>query len=325
MNWNDFNNIGALIIGDVMIDRYLTGSVDRISPEAPVPVVLLSGREERLGGAANVALNVQAMGATAYLCSVTGTYAAGEEFAALMEAQALDTEGMVRLPGRVTTVKTRVMSGAQHLLRIDEEETGDIDPAGEALLLQAVKRILDTKPVHVIIFQDYNKGVLTPAVIAAVLKEAQNRNIPTAVDPKEKNFWAYRGVCLFKPNLREIRNQYPGEVLPEMESLRETADYIRRQLGNELTLITLSDKGMFVDGAGHSALLPTHPRVIADVSGAGDTVISVAALCLASGMDPEAMATLSNLAGGQVCEKPGVAPVDKATLEKEYRALFIST
>lgn len=324
MNWIDFNKLGVLIVGDVMIDRYLTGSVERISPEAPVPVVLLSGREDRLGGAANVALNVQAMGAAAYLCSVTGRDVAGDEFAGLMAARALDAEGIIRRPGRITTVKTRVMSGAQHLLRIDEEVAEDITPEEEKLLLRAVLNALDSRPVHVIIFQDYNKGVLTSGLIAGILREAQSRGIPTVVDPKEKNFWAYRGVQLFKPNLREIRRHYPGEVLPEIESLQETAAYIREQLGNSLTLITLSEKGLFVDDAGKSELLPTQPRVIADVSGAGDTVISVAALCLALGVPPRAMAAIANLAGGQVCERPGVVSVDKTRLESECRSLGLT-
>ncbi len=321
IDWAGFDNLNALIVGDVMIDRYLKGTVERISPEAPVPVVLLAGRESRLGGAANVALNVQAMGAQARLCSVIGDDPAGDEFLELMKAHGLPTEGILKSAHRITTRKTRVMAGAQHLLRLDEETTEDLVREDEDSLMDKVRSMLDTAPVKVIIFQDYNKGVLTKRVIELVLKEAGARQIPTAVDPKEKNFWAYQGVSLFKPNLREIRRQYPGSVLPEMDSLLAAAAYIRSQTGNRIALITLSEKGVFVEEEGRGVVLPTHARVIADVSGAGDTVISVAALGLALGLPATQLATLANLAGGQVCEKPGVVPVDRYLLQSAFQKL----
>ncbi len=318
LNWKDFEQLHALVVGDVMIDRYLAGAVERISPEAPVPVVQLSRRESRLGGAGNVGLNIQAMGATAHLCSAVGADAAGEEFFDLMRAGGLSAEGILMCPNRITTTKTRVMAGAQHLLRVDEETTDDLQAGDEARLLDAVRTILDSYPVRVIIFQDYNKGTLTPALIDAVLLEARRRSIPTAVDPKEKNFWAYRGVTLFKPNLKEIRSQYPGAIQPDPESLAFASAYIRERLGNRISLITLSERGVFVEENGRGVLLPTHPRVIADVSGAGDTVVAVAALGLALGLPTEVLAALSNMAGGQVCEKPGVVSVDRIQLEEEY-------
>lgn len=321
-NWDDFNKLNVLIVGDVMLDRYLRGAVERISPEAPVPVVNMKGQEARLGGAANVALNVQAMGATPYLCSVVGEDVAGEEFVKIMTDNRLWPEGIVRSPGRMTTAKTRVMAGGQHLLRIDEEQTDDISSEETMRLLETVQTLMDNIKVDVVIFQDYNKGVLTPAFIGEVIEMAIKRDIPTAVDPKDKNFWAYRGATLFKPNLREIRGQVPFEITPDATTLDTTAVYAREKLNHEITMITLSEKGLYIEARGKSLLLPTHPRVIADVSGAGDTVISVAALGLALGMPPAVFAALSNLAGGQVCEKPGVVPVHKAQLEREYRQFW---
>lgn len=317
--WSDFERLTVLIIGDVMLDRYLYGSVERISPEAPVPVVQLTGRETRLGGAANVALNVKAMGATPLLCSVIGTDAAGEEFLELMRWHELPTEGILRHTDRPTTTKTRVMAGAQHLLRIDEEITNDLAPDDERQLLDAAFQLLERRVVQVIIFQDYNKGVLTRQTIERLLAEASRRQIPTAVDPKDRNFWAFKGASLFKPNLKEIRRQYPGVIQPaDLASLQAAAGFIRARLGNHISLITLSDKGIFVEAGDGGCLIPTQPRVIADVSGAGDTVISVASLALALGIAPREMALLANLAGGQVCEKPGVAPLDRRLLAQEY-------
>lgn len=318
INWSDFDQLHALVIGDVMTDRYLIGSVDRISPEAPVPVVQLRKKEARLGGAANVALNIQAMGATAWLCSAVGNDEAADELLELMLHERLPAQGIIRCAGRKTTVKTRVMAGAQHLLRVDEETTDDLSGKEAEQLLQRITEILNRHRIDVIIFQDYNKGVLTPEIIRAVIAEAGRRNIPTAVDPKMKNFWEYRGVTLFKPNLKEIRNQYPHPLPPALDSLNEAARYIRNQLDNRLVIITLSENGLFYSDFGSSNIIPAVPRSIADVSGAGDTVISVAALCMALGMPPAEIGILANIAGGQVCEHPGVVPVNRTDLEKEY-------
>jgi len=319
IDWTAFDSLQVLIVGDVMTDRYLIGSVERISPEAPVPVVQLRQKEARLGGAANVALNVQAMGANAWLCSAIGNDDAADELLELMCREGLPTQGIIRCSDRKTAVKTRVMAGSQHLLRIDEETTDDISPEASEQLLAGILDILNSRQIDVIIFQDYNKGVLTLSVIETVLQEAARRNIPTTVDPKVKNFWAYRGVTLFKPNLREIRNQYPDHIEPTLESLSEAARFIRKQLYNQLVIITLSEKGLFFYDLGEGGIVPAFPRIISDVSGAGDTVISVAALCLALKMPPKNMALLSNIAGGQVCEKPGVVTVDKTALSEEYR------
>lgn len=309
-----FNELNVLIVGDVMIDRYLTGHVDRISPEAPVPIVLQHSRDNRLGGAANVALNVAAMGARVYLCSVIGEDENAKIFLDLLPSRNLPSEGIVRSNSRRTTVKTRVMAGGQQLLRVDQEDSFDLKTGESNQLLEHIAAILDKNEIDVIIFQDYNKGVLTPGVIESVIQMANDRQIPTAVDPKFKNFWAYKGVTMFKPNLREIKNQCDFEIETTLESLDNASAYIKEKLGNQISLITLSEKGLYISNGEKSQIIPTKVRDLADVCGAGDSVVSLAALGLALDLDMETIADLSNHAGGQVCEKNGVVPVDKDQL-----------
>lgn len=313
-----FSRLRVLVIGDVMIDRYITGAVERISPEAPVPVVHFQSEENRLGGAGNVALNMVALGARPVLCSVIGNDAEGDQLLDLLPLHHLGTAGMVRSSARPTTLKTRVMAQHQHLVRIDREYTGGLSERETALFLENIDQLLGKEEVQLIVFQDYDKGVLTEEVIGAVLKAAEKRKIPTAVDPKRRNFWAYRGVTLFKPNLKEVRDSVPFPVEADAASLQKAAGHIRERLKNEITLITLSDKGLFIENNRRHRLVGTRPRVIADVCGAGDTVISVAALGMAAGLEMDAIAQLANMAGGQVCEKVGVVPVDREELIGEF-------
>ena len=318
LNFDAFNQVNVLIVGDVMIDRYLRGNVTRISPEAPVPVVNLEAEDLRLGGAANVALNVRAMGATPILCSVVGDDEDGQVFRQLLPEYGMNNQSILQSKARRTTVKTRIMAGAQHLLRLDQEDTHDLNDSEVEQLLETIQHVLDTQDIHVILFQDYNKGVLSPKVIREVILESIRRGIPTAVDPKFNNFWAYKQITLFKPNLKEIRAQSPLPVQTNLASLQAAATYIKAQLGNQHTLITLSEKGLFLETAGKGNIIPTEPRAVADVCGAGDTVISIVALGLGLKLDLHETALLANLAGGQVCEKVGVVPVDKEQLEMEY-------
>ncbi|HQU59704.1 MAG TPA: bifunctional ADP-heptose synthase, partial [Saprospiraceae bacterium] len=276
----------------------------------------------RLGGAANVALNLKALGATPYLCSVIGEGSNADRFLQLLPAQQLSGKGVIRSAERKTTVKTRAIASNQHLLRVDEEDTHPLSKSETASLLEHIRDILDTREIHAILFQDYNKGVLSYQLIREAMLEAIKRDIPTAVDPKFDNFWAYKHVSLFKPNLKEIRSQLSFRVESELPSLLKAAEHIRSKLGNQHTLITLSEKGLFYDSNGRSEILPTHPRTIADVCGAGDTVFAIAGLGLSLGMDIREIALLANLAGGQVCEKVGVVPVDKAQLEQEYQTVL---
>lgn len=320
-----FTQLNVVIVGDVMIDRYLHGKVSRISPEAPVPVVELQRTEDRLGGAANVALNIKAMGATPYLFSAIGLDTEGSQFLQIMNDNNLSTRGLLQIDDRPTTVKTRIMAGTQQMLRVDSEVTSDLSAYNQRVFMQQLQAFLRQVKADVLIFQDYNKGVLSVEMIQNVMHEAVKRGIPTTVDPKRKHFLDYKQATLFKPNLKEIREAVDFEVKPELASLERAASFLRSKLHNRLTMITLSEKGLFLssDTEG-SAIYPIVPRQIADVSGAGDTVISVASLCLAAGTDERTLALLSNLAGSQVCELAGVVPVNKGQLKREFEVLIKS-
>jgi rfaE bifunctional protein kinase chain/domain len=300
-----------------MLDRYLIGSVSRISPEAPVPVVLHQRTEDRLGGAANVALNLRALGARAILCSVIGADVDGEAFRRLLPEADLPDDGLLQLSGRPTTVKTRVLGNNQQMLRIDREVTNNLSLPEERRFVEHVQDVLLKNRPQALIFQDYNKGVLTPFVIESLLGYAHKQGIFTAVDPKKANFFAYKGADLFKPNLKEVRDSLPFGVENTLESLRSAAAFLRERMGCSKIMITLSEKGLFLDVETRAQLYPTTSRKVADVSGAGDTVISIATLALIAGLDTPVVAALSNLAGGQVCEFPGVVPVQAELLERE--------
>lgn len=324
--FSDFAKLKVLIIGDVMVDAYVWGKVERISPEAPVPVLSVSRREKRLGGAANVALNIQALGATPLLCGVVGDDAEGAIFVALLKEQGIATEGIVSSKHRVTTLKERLIGGAQQLLRVDAENDTLLNAEEDADLMQAITALLPQ--ADVVIFQDYDKGVLDARRIATIIQLAEKHHIPTVVDPKKRNFLHYQHATLFKPNLKELKEglQPTGFVWPERISdlemlIIEAADKIKSLTQVKNMLITLSEKGIFIDvtykGSRERHLLPAHVRQIADVSGAGDTVVSIAALCLALNLSPVLLAGLSNLGGGLVCESVGVVPIDKDQLMRE--------
>jgi rfaE bifunctional protein kinase chain/domain len=311
-----FNRLRVLIIGDVMLDRYVWGRVERISPEAPVPVVLAHKKECRLGGAGNVVLNVAALGARAVICSVVGEDRDGTELVELLESNGLSSEGILKSADRMTTVKERVIAGSQQVVRVDSETDRLISEADRQALLARIEALLDQ--TDVVIFEDYDKGVISPELIAAVVERTRQRGIPTVVDPKKRNFLHCHGVTLFKPNLKELREGLNVSVdVKNPVELEAAAARLRERLGTEGTLITLSERGVFIDLRDERHHLPAHVRQIADVSGAGDTVISIAACGLALGLSPRQIAGLSNLGGGLVCESVGVVPIDKRLLLEE--------
>ncbi len=315
----DFSDLRIAVIGDVMIDRYLSGQVERISPEAPVPVVHLQTEENRLGGAANVVLNLHALGAWPLLASVVGTDSHGNAINQLLHQLGLPTQGLVESNSRQTSVKTRIIAQNQQLLRADREDTHDLSETELQQLLSALDGLLQSGSIDAILLQDYNKGVLNPASIALLLAKAIHYKLPVVVDPKKNNFWAYEGVTLFKPNLREIQAQLDFPIRPNREDLDQADRHIRQRLANRYTMITLAEHGVYISDGTHSSILPTQKRQIADVSGAGDTVISIATCALAKGMPLLEIARLANLAGGQVIEKPGVVAVELAQLAEEYK------
>ncbi len=307
----------VLVIGDVMLDRYLTGQVTRISPEAPVPVVLQEDTEDRLGGAANVALNLRALDAQPILCSVIGGDYDGEFMRRLLPTLGIRTDGIVESAARRTTVKTRILGNGQQMLRIDQENTYELDLVETQRLLGRVEELIETEGISAIIFQDYNKGVLTETVVRSVLEMIGDREILTAVDPKKSNFFVYEGVDVFKPNLKEVRDSVPFAVRTTLDSLNQADAYLRQKLNHQITMITLSEKGIYLNDGTNSRIFPTAERLVADVSGAGDTVISVGTLAFVAGFSPEWTAVLCNLAGGQVCEFRGVVPVRVDLLQRD--------
>ncbi len=315
----DFSTLRVLVVGDVMIDRYLSGRVDRISPEAPVPVVRMLGQEDRLGGAANVALNLVALGVQADIAGVVGTDEAADALTTLLHERGIGDRLLLRDAERVTTVKTRIISQSQQLLRVDRESTHDLSAAASNALLSSIRAELKGGTYKLIILQDYNKGVLTPALITGLLEAANAQGIHTAVDPKHTNFWAFSGTSLFKPNLREIQSQVTFTVEPSLDSLDRAARIIVERLRCSQVMITLSEHGIYIYEAGQGAIHPAAARRIADVSGAGDTVISVAGCALAAGMGLADAARLANLAGAQVISRPGVVAVDIGELRAAWQ------
>ncbi len=312
-----FKTKRILVIGDVMIDSYVRGTVNRISPEAPVPIVSLQKDEDRLGGAANVAINLVSMGATAIICSVIGNDKSGEKMVTLLAENSISSEGLIFSADRQTTVKTRVIGNNQHLLRIDSEQTDDITASEENELVLKVKEILNQQ-VDAIIFEDYNKGVLTERVIQQIIEFANSKNIPTTVDPKNKNFFAYKNVTLFKPNLKELKEGVGMKfTFSEKEQFENAVSKLESKLNNKVSFVTLSEHGVFIKDGKEQHYIPAHIRNIADVSGAGDTVISLATLCLTVGLPIKEIAEIANLAGGLVCEKSGVVSIDKDLLIEE--------
>ena len=315
-----FNGLKALVVGDVMIDVYSKGVVERMSPEAPVPIVNVKSRFARLGGAANVAINLKALGAIPILCSIIGNDESGEMLLQLMREAGLDTGLLVTSQTRRTTVKHRIFDGDKQVLRMDEEDINDLTDKEHQDLWKNIVDILDKKGFDIVILQDYNKGVLSEKMIRTVVALAQMKGIPVAVDPKKKNFFAYQGVTLFKPNAKELREGL-GATAETPEELKQAMLALQQRLHCQYLMVTLSDKGVMMLHNGMFHHLPAHPRRIADVSGAGDTVLSVAALCVALQSSPETIAALSNLAGGLVCEEVGVAPIDKERFAEEVQRI----
>ncbi len=316
--FKSFNNLNVLIIGDVMIDSYLWGKVNRISPEAPVPIVAVTKKERRLGGAANVALNIQALGANPILCSVIGVDYEGQAFLDLLKAQKLSQKGILKLRDRITTVKTRVIGNHAQLLRVDEEVEDDIEASETQQLLTLISYIINHDKIDVIIFEDYNKGLITSKLVSKVVELAKSKNIPTCVDPKKKNFNTYKGVSLFKPNLKELREGIKLDISGDnINELQRAVSSFRVKQKAETVLVTLAEKGVITNSRKIKEHITAHVRSIADVSGAGDTVISVASLCRALECNDIFTAALANLSGGLVCEQIGVVPIDKSQLFEE--------
>lgn len=311
------------VVGDIMLDTYWWGVVDRISPEAPVPIVSLQRKETRVGGAANVALNLRALGAPTTLFSVIGKDAEGTELASLLNKEGINTSYIHESETRVTTNKVRIMGRNQQMMRLDHEHTNDITAEQEAALLAGFYKYVETEKPSLIILEDYNKGVLTPNIITSVIDYCNEKGIPTAVDPKQKNFLAYKNCTLFKPNLKEVKEGLKitiGDIT--VQNMNKVHTALNESLHNAISFITLSEHGVYFSDGEAQKLIPTHIRNISDVSGAGDTVIAVASLVYASSKNMLLAAEISNIAGGMVCELVGTAPINKNDLAAEVVKLL---
>ena len=327
MNYNDvfnsFSNFRVVVIGDVMLDNYKIGKVHRMSPEAPVPVVLFEKEENRIGGAGNVALNLIALGAKPIVCSVIGNDDAGKILIDKFNENNISTAGIFQSSDRQTTVKSRIISNHQQLLRIDTETTDPITDDESQQVMHRLELLLNNG-IDAIIFEDYNKGVLTEELIQGILSFARKNNIVTCVDPKFDNFLAFKSVDLFKPNLKELKEGLKCDINMHTspDKLIEVVTLLESKLNNKISLITLSEFGVFIKMGDLMHTAKAHIRNISDVSGAGDTVIAVACLCLLADLPYDKIAEIANIAGGLVCEYAGVVSIEKDALLEEVNKLL---
>ena len=287
------------VVGDVMLDRYFWGSVNRISPEAPVPVIDLENESLHLGGAANVASNLQALGIKPLLCGVIGNDNSGTMLIDILES-------MIALEHRPTTVKTRIIGNNQQMLRVDREVRDAITDAEADMLLGS---IMNTPDLAGIILEDYNKGVMTKSLIHSLCSIAQARKIPVFVDPKFSHFFEYKGVAVFKPNRKEAQEAL-GFSLKSSEDIQRAGKELLERLECTNVLLTLGEQGMMLfEQNGNVSSVPTRARKVSDVSGAGDTAIAMLASAMAGGATIQEAAALANYAAGIVCEQPGIVSV----------------
>jgi rfaE bifunctional protein kinase chain/domain len=302
-----------------MLDSYLFGNVERISPEAPVPIVDVVIKQDKLGGAANVAANIKNLGGTPILCSVIGNDQKSQIFISLLKKFKISTDYIYQSNDRVTTNKTRIIGNNHQMLRVDEEIKKELEK-DQIKFLSIIDYAFQSNSIDCVLFQDYDKGILNETIINTVTSKANSLKIPIIVDPKNKNFNFYKNVTLFKPNFKEFKDGIKLIDTDRKELLKNGAK-ILHQKGIEIVFITLSENGIFVsykkDKKIISKIIPATAREIVDVSGAGDTVASVISMLILD-VDIEEIAKISNLAGGIVCEEVGVVPIDKEKLLKEY-------
>ncbi|MCJ7627725.1 MAG: PfkB family carbohydrate kinase [Longimicrobiales bacterium] len=310
------SNVRVLVVGDLMLDRYIIGSVDRISPEAPVPVVRVESESWALGGAGNVAANVVALGAECDVVGGVGQDTEGQILRGRLEALGVGVAGLVELENRPTTVKTRIMARHQHITRIDREDSSDISEIQARNLADAVRSL--SPSAAAIALEDYNKGVMVLSLIRATLAAGRGRSIPTVVDPKRLRFFDFMGATVFKPNSRELEDALGERLQPDNP---EWMAGVRERLGCETLLLTLGESGMAVQGIGNEYMrVPTVAREVYDVSGAGDTVTAVIAVALAVDATPMEAAILANHAAAVEVGKAGVATVSPAEILKQQEA-----
>ncbi len=302
----------VLIVGDLIVDRYVSGDVSRISPEAPIPILAATAQEERIGGAGNVAANLRAMDASVDIVGALGTDPSGDDLLRLLGAIGVQTSGCVRDAGRPTTLKLRLVSGVQQMLRVDWEEARSLSAEVEAKLLNGlVERV---QSADAVVLSDYGKGVLTPRILRTAIDAARAAGRPVLVDPKGRDFARYRGATLLTPNRKEAEEAL-GRKLDSLDALPEAAAELKRTADLAMSVITLGADGIFfLDANARAGRVPTVARAVFDVTGAGDTVIAQLALALGAGLDLETAVHLANHAAGIVVGRRGAASVTRAEL-----------
>jgi rfaE bifunctional protein kinase chain/domain len=315
LDFSKVSNQKIIVVGDVMLDAYFFGKVDRISPEAPVPIINFQKEEYRLGGAANVALNLASLGATPLLFGITGNDDDAGKLRRKLEENGINTGFLVSEEGRRTTVKTRVIGNNHQLLRIDKEDTSTLSADSSMALVAKLRMVICE--ASALIFEDYDKGALNMVLISDIIALCDEHKVPVIVDPKKRNFLSYKGATLFKPNLKEIKEGLKLDHCETLQEIESAAKKLLAEMKLQYLMVTLSERGVLICSREETIHIPAHVREIADVSGAGDTVVSIAALCLAQALDAYEIAALSNLAGGMVCEEIGVVPLNKDRFIKE--------
>ncbi len=307
----------VLVAGDLILDHYLDGKVDRISPEAPIPIVSLEKKCERwvLGGAANVARNIRSLGGIPVMAGVTGEDREGEILKGLLLDEGVDISAVVSDPTRPTTLKTRIISGGHQIIRLDSEVT---DPISESIMHDILSRIEGTtSQLDAVVLEDYNKGVLVPEIISRVISVSRSNGIPVAVDPKFINFFEFTGCTLFKPNRLEISRAL-SRVINTIEEACNAGNEILKRLSADAVLVTLGEEGSILCRKDRDPFYrPVAARHVFDVSGAGDTVIAVMALSLASGLPLDDGVRISVFAAAATCAEPGVYAVKPNDILRE--------
>jgi rfaE bifunctional protein kinase chain/domain len=307
-----FNGKRIAVIGDMMLDGYFWGDVKRISPEAPVPVLEVEEEFFRFGGAANVALNILTLGGIPVPIGVIGYDNYGTIFSSLLKEKKIEAKGIIVDDERPTTTKTRVIANSQHVVRIDKESKAYINGKIEKKISSYLENVIDK--LDGIILQDYNKGILTPSLILKIITLANKNNILITVDPKFDNFFEYKNVTVFKPNRKETEAILGMRIKSDEDISRAGRDLLNK-LSAKYVLLTLGESGIAVFEKGKSEKrMPTKARKVADVSGAGDTVISTLTIGLAAGADIYEASFLANYAAGIVCGEVGIVPIEKQKL-----------
>ena len=312
----------VFVVGDVMLDKYILGVVNRISPEAPVPVLDVNKKSERPGGAANVALNLYGLQLHSILFSVIGKDDSADSLLNYLEQAGLSSEGIIKSSSRRTSQKIRVMSNGQHLLRIDEEDTHSLSSQEEKAFLAHILSLWGKYKPQGIVLQDYNKGVLTPFITKSLILMAKDMGIPIVVDPKDLHFWDYQGVTIFKPNKKEIQKKIPFLFENNISDLKRVSDYIFDKLECEISVITLGEDGLWIADRTSCFWIKGIKQEISDVCGAGDAVISSLVWSLFKQVDLETMGNIANAAGAQVCSRSGVVSLELESFNSYYLNLY---